>query len=274
VCFRRPIDAALLQLAPQVRFVQQLGAGYDNLDLTAIEAAGVQAANNPGWNTVTVAEHTLLLMLAVLRRFLPAAMSTSGGHFPTMQVMQEHQSRIGELQGTGVGLVGFGAIGQAVAQRLAGFGAQVTYTARHRVDEATETRLNASYLRLDELLRGSQILSLHLPLSESTRHLIGTAELEALPVGAVIINTSRGGLIDEDALRRALESGHLSGAALDVLEAETEDVNAFADMPQVIVTPHLAGTSAASFPRALQQAVANIGRYLRGEPVQHLLTRA
>jgi D-3-phosphoglycerate dehydrogenase len=90
----------------------------------------------------------------------------------------------------------------------------------------------------------------------------------------VIVNTSRGGLIDEDALRRALESGHLSGAALDVLEAETEDVNAFADMPQVIVTPHLAGTSAASFPRALQQAVANIGRYLRGEPVQHLLTRA
>jgi phosphoglycerate dehydrogenase-like enzyme len=213
-------------------------------------------------------------MLALLRRFLPVAMSTHDGHFPTMQVMQEHQSRIGELQRTRVGLVGFGAIGQAVAQRLTGFGAHVAYTARHRVDEATETRLNASHLPLEELLRTSQILSLHLPLSESTWHLVGTAELEALPLGAMIINTSRGGLIDEDALRRALESGHLSGAALDVLEAETEDVNAFADIPQVIVTPHLAGTSAGSFPRAIQQAVANIGRFLRGEPAQHLLTRA
>jgi hypothetical protein len=125
---------------------------------------------------------------------------------------------IGELQATSVGLVGFGAIGQAVAQRLTDFGAQVAYTIRHRVDEATETRLNASSLRLDELLRGSQILSLQLPLSESTRHLIGTAELEALPVGAgdrqhVTRWADRRGRATPGARKRP-PVGHLSGRGI------------------------------------------------------------
>lgn len=273
VCFRRTVDANVLRLAPRVRFVQQFGTGYDNLDLAAIEAAGAQAANNPGWNSITVAEHTVLLMLALLRRFVPAVQSATDGHFATQQFLQQHQPHTAELYDARVGLVGFGSIGQAVAQRLGGFGARVAYTSRNRVHNDTESRLGAQYLSLAELLETSRIVSLHLPLTGDTHHMLGAAELARMPTGAVLINTSRGALVDETALRSALESGHLSGAALDVLESEDNDTNAFADLPQVIVTPHIAGASAASIPRAVHQGAANVLRFLQGEPIQHRLTR-
>ncbi|HVW31434.1 MAG TPA: NAD(P)-dependent oxidoreductase, partial [Acidimicrobiia bacterium] len=166
-----------------------------------------------------------------------------------------------------VGLVGLGSIGEEVARRLSGFGPEVLYTARRRRDEATEARLGARYAPLDELLRRSDIVSLHTPLTDETRHLIGPAELAAMKPGALLVNTSRGGLVDEAALRAAIESGHLGGAALDVLADES--ANPFADLASVVVTPHLAGVSNRSLPRAVQMTVTNIERCLRGEGPEH-----
>jgi phosphoglycerate dehydrogenase-like enzyme len=268
LCARRQVDRHALELAPKVRFIQQFGIGYDNLDVTAIAASGIPAAYNPGFNSVSVAEHTIMLMLALLRRFVAAEGVTRRGSFPTMAFIGEHQARVGELGSSTVGLVGLGSIGQAVAERLAGFGSSVLYTARQRHDEA-ETRLGVGYAPLPDLLAACDLVSLHVPLSPETHHLIGEAELAQMSAGALLVNTSRGPVVDEAALRGAIENGHLGGAAVDVLEDELGEVNPFADLPQVLVTPHIAGTSQKSLPRAMQMAVANIERFLHGEQLEN-----
>ncbi len=273
VTARVRIDARALEILPRLRFIQQLGVGYDNLDLEALQVAGVLASNNPGFNATSVAEHTIALMLLLLHRFVEALDVTRSGAFPTSAFIGANQRLIRELGEETVGLVGFGSIGQAVAARLAGFNTRLVYHARRRVDEATEARLGVRYAPFDELLAASSTVSLHLPSSPETRHLVGTAELAQMQPTAFLINTSRGDLVDELALRQAIGSGQLAGAGLDVLENELSDVNPFADLPQVVVTPHYAGISRSSLPRALQLAAANIGRYVRGEAPLNLVTR-
>ena len=265
---QRKVDAHLLSIVPRVRFVQRVGVGYDNLDLEALQAAGIVAAYTPGSNAFAVAEHTILLMLALLKRFPAAESATRKGSWPTMELFQ---AGLGDLANTTVGLVGFGSIGHAVAQRLAPFGSRLLYTARHALDPETEQKLGVRYASLDDLLASSMIVSLHVPLNEATRRLIGEAELAKMPAGAFLINTSRGEVIDEAALRPAIESGKLGGAALDVLYNESPGGNPFTDLPQVIVTPHIAGGSRAAVGRAIQMALANIARYLRGEPLLDLV---
>ena len=261
---QRKVDARILSILPHVRFIQRVGVGYDNLDLEALQAAGVVAAYTPGANAVAVAEHTILLMLALLKRFPVAESATRKGGWPTMELFQ---AGLGDLANATVGLVGFGSIGRAVAQRLAPFGSHLSYTARHAVDPATEQQFGVRYASLDDLLASSTIVSLHVPLTGDTRRLIGETELAKMPAGAFLVNTSRGEVIDEEALRHAIEGGKLGGAALDVLTNERPGGNPFVDLPQVIVTPHIAGGSRAAVERAIQMALANIARYLRGEPV-------
>jgi len=258
----RKVDARLLSLVPRVRFVQRVGVGYDNLDLGALQAARVVAAYTPGANAAAVAEHTILLMLALLKRFVAAESAVRQGGWPTMELFQ---AGLGDLANTTVGLVGFGNIGRAVAARLLPFGSRLLYMARHAVDPTIEQQFGMRYASLDDLLASSTIVSLHLPLTEATRGLIGEAELAKMPTGSFLINTSRGEVLDEAALRRALVSGKLGGAALDVLRDERPGGNPFADLPQVIVTPHMAGGSRAAVERALQMAIANVARFLRGE---------
>ncbi len=260
---QRKVDARLLSIVPRVRFVQRVGVGYDNLDLEALQAAGVVAAYTPGANAVAVAEHTILLMLVLLKRLTAAESATRQGGWPTMELFQ---AGLGDLSGTTVGLVCFGNTARAVAQRLVPFGSRLQYTSHHAMDPATEQQFGVRYASLEDLLASSTIVSLHVPLTGATRRLIGEAELAKMPAGAFLVNTSRGEVIDEAALRHAIESGKLGGAALDVLYNEGAGGNPFADLPQVIVTPHIAGGSRAAVERALQMALANVARYLRGEP--------
>jgi phosphoglycerate dehydrogenase-like enzyme len=258
----RKIDASTLALAPRVRFVQQASVGYDNLDLAALASTGVLVAYTPGANAVGVAEHTILLMLALLKRLSDADQATRAGRWITNDLIL---AGIGDLAGATIGLVGFGSIGQAVAERLAGFGAEVLYTSRHPVDHSIEARLGVTYRPLPALLAASSIVSLHLPLTSESRGLIGEAQLAQMRPGALLINTSRGEIVDEEALLRSLTSGHLGGAGLDVLEHEENDHNPFANRADVIVTPHVAGASRASVQRIMQLAVANVVRFLAGE---------
>jgi phosphoglycerate dehydrogenase-like enzyme len=258
----RKVDARLLSFVPRVRLVQRVGVGYDNLDLDALQAAGVVAAYTPGANAAAVAEHTILLMLALLKRFVAAESAVRQGGWPTMELFQ---AGVGDLANATVGLVGFGNTGRAVAERLLPFGSRLLYMARHAVDPTIEQQFGMRYASLDDLLASSTIVSLHLPLTEATLGLIGEAELAKMLAGAFLINTSRGEILDEAALRRALVSGKLGGAALDVLRDERPGGNPFADLPQVIVTPHMAGGSRAAVERALQMAMANVARFLRGE---------
>jgi phosphoglycerate dehydrogenase-like enzyme len=258
----RKVDAHLLSFVPRLRFVQRIGAGYDNLDLGALHAAGIIAAYTPGANAVAVAEHTILLMLALLKRIAAAEAATRQGGWPNMELFQ---AGLGDLSNSTVGLVGFGNIGRAVAERLAPFGSHLLYTARHPVDPTTEQQYHVRYASLDDLLASSTIVSLHLPLTETTRGLIGEAKLAKMSPRAFLVNTSRGEVLDEAALHHAIANGKLGGAALDVLCNERPGGNPFADLPQVIVTPHIAGGSRAAVERALQMATANVSRFLRHE---------
>src|SRR3989440_2889275 len=145
----RKVDARLLSLAPRVRFVQRVGVGYDNLDLAALQAAGVVAAYTPGANAVAVAEHTILLMLALLKQFVAAESSVRQGNWPMIELAQ---AGLGELSNAKVGLVGFGNIGRAVAERLAPFGSRLLYMSRHAVDPATDHQFGLHHASLDDLL--------------------------------------------------------------------------------------------------------------------------
>jgi phosphoglycerate dehydrogenase-like enzyme len=207
-------------------------------------------------------------MLALLRRFPAAESATRKGEWPTLELVQ---AGLGDLANAKVGLVGFGSIGRAVAHRLLSFESHLLYTARHPVDSATEQQFGVQYASLDDLLTSSSIVSLHVPLTEDTRRLIGEVEFAKMPAGSFLINTSRGEVIDEAALRAAIVGGKLGGAALDVLYNETPGGNPFTDLPQVIVTPHMGGGSRAAVGRAIQMAIANIARYLRGEPLLDLV---
>jgi phosphoglycerate dehydrogenase-like enzyme len=258
---RRPIDRATLAKLPNLRFVQMIGVGTDAIEREALAEAGVVAAYNPGVNSAGAAEHVIMLMLALIKRLPASERMSRAGRFLTGEIIS---SGIDDLAGATVGIVGMGHIGRAVAQRLASFDAHIVYASRRPVVDVEE-RLGAVRLPLPELLRRSGILTLHVPLTPATHHLVGAAELELMPVGSWLINAGRGGLVDEAALRAAIRGGHLAGAALDVLEDETRGSNPFADMPEVLVTPHLGGGSRRSMDAVVERSTANIRRFLAGE---------
>src|SRR5260221_10538915 len=220
----RKVDARLLSFVPRVRLVQRVGVGYDNLDLSALQAAGVVAAYTPGANAVAVAEYTILLMLALLKRFVAAESAARQGRWPTMELFQ---AGLGDLANATVGLVGFGNIGRAVAERLAPFGSHLLYTARHAVDPAIEQQFNARYASLDDLLASSTIVSLHLPLTGASRGLIGETELAKMQAGRFLINNSPREILHEQALPRPLFSGKHGGAGLDRLPDQRPRGNTF-----------------------------------------------
>jgi phosphoglycerate dehydrogenase-like enzyme len=236
--------------------------GYDNLDLQALRAGGVEAAYTPGANARAVAEHTILLMLALVKRFVAAESGVRQGGWPNAELLQ---AGLGDLSTATIGLVGMGSIGRSVAERLLPFGSRLLYTARHPVDSTIEQRLSARYTSLDDLLASSTIVSLHVPLTDDTKALIGEAELAKMRSGALLINTSRGEIVDETALRQALVSGHLGGAGLDVLRDERPGGDPFVDLPQMIVTPHIAGASRAGVAQMLEMALTNVARFLSGQ---------
>ena len=262
------LPARRLALCPRVRFIERLGVGLEGIDVAAIAATGIPAAYTPGANAVAVAEHTILLVLALTKRFLAAEAYTRAGRSSPVGFNTEG---INDLAGATVGLVGLGHIGKAVAERLRPFGSRLLYHTRHRVDAATEARLGVTHCGLAELLAASQIVSLHLPISQETRHIIGERELAMMPRGALLINTARGAHVDQDALRRAIEGGRLAGAGLDSVDPGPDGSNPFADLPQVIVTPHTGSLSRGGWNGIRDMAMANIARFVAGEPVTDLI---
>ena len=264
---RRPIGPDEIAAAPALRLIQMIGAGFDPVDRAAASAAGVQLAYNPGVNATGAAEHTIMLMLALIKQLPASVGATSAGRFEPGEIIG---AGIDDLRDATVGLIGMGHIGRAVAERLVPFGASIVYHARHAVADA-EDRLGARRLPIPELLRVSTIVSLHVPLTTQTHHLIGRAELESMPRGSYLVNAGRGGLVDEEALRDAVTTGHLAGAALDVIEAESTGRNPFADAPRILVTPHVGGGSRNSMAGVVERCTANIRRLLDGEPLVDLV---
>ena len=245
-----PVMAEAMDASPNLRVIARHGVGVDDVDLQAAAARGIVVTRAPGSNTTAVAEHTMAMILALAKQLRPIGAHLAAGHW------REGTPPVRDIAGMRLGLVGFGAIGQAVAGMAAAFGMDVAHC--RRPDGGA----------LAALLPRSDVLSLHLPLTPETHHLIDAAALAALPKGAFVINTARGGLVDEAALAAALDAGHIAGAALDVFEGEPPGVaHPLRNHPLAIVTPHVSGTTPRSLIAMGVMAAECIAAVLTGAPV-------
>jgi D-3-phosphoglycerate dehydrogenase len=258
------VDEALLSAAPRVRWVHKWGIGIDSIDQAALRRRGIGLAITAGANSQPVAELALALMLAVNRRIPFVNRVMREGQWPTPQMRETCY----QIQGKTVGLFGFGQIGRRLAQLLLGFDVRIVYNDAQRAPIDVEQRLRAQAVDLTPLLAQSDILSLHAPLTEATRHLINRQSLAAMKRGAILINTSRGGLVDEAALHAALVDGHLRGAGLDAFDPEPPSpANPLLQLEQVVVTPHAGGGVFDNVEHVARHAFGNIARWASGQAV-------
>ena len=258
-------DVELARLCPRLKLVQTTSAGYDAIDVASLNRMGIQVANNYGGNAPAVAEHTIGLMVSVVRKLVLQFESTRSGDW-FGAIGQEEWTRPYEIAGKTVGIVGMGHIGRQVARRLQGWDCSIVYYDPIDPPADLVEQLSLRALSMDEVLRESDIVTLHTMLNAQTRGLIGTRELKMMKPTAVVINTCRGGVVDEAALIRALRDGEIAGAALDVFEQEpTPRDNPLLTMGNVVVTPHMAGVSVEAFPRNAGFGLQNIARVIRGE---------
>ncbi len=257
----KPVTAEVIAAAPRLRLIQKLGVGVNTIDLEAAAARRIAVANMPGTNSQAVAEMTLMLMMATLRRaaYFDRITRAGDGWRPDLDLLDTS----GEIAGRTIGLVGFGEGPKRLAPALTALGARVLYTAR-----APKPDIPYPFAPLDELLAQADIVSLHIPATAETRGLIGPAALARMKTGAMIINTARGELIDEAALVAALASGHIAGAGLDVFASEPAGAdNPLFAFPQVVAAPHIAWLTPETLQRSVAAARENCRRLAAGEPL-------
>lgn len=258
-----PITADLIAAAPRLRLIQKVGVGVNTIDLEAARARGIAVCNMPGTNSRAVAEMTLLLMLAALRKLSWFDARTRAGR--GWPLAPETQDDLGEIAGRTVGLVGYGAVPQILAPVLVALGARVLYTAQSAKDGAV-----AEWRTLPALLAESDVVSLHAPLTDATKGMIGPDALARMKPGAVLVNTARGALVDEAALAAALRSGRIGTAGLDVFIHEPAGTdNPLFALPNVVVAPHVAWLTMETLDRSLAVAADNCRRLRAGEPLRH-----
>ena len=259
---RLPIDAGVLTAATHLKMIQRTGVGTEMLDVEAIKQHGIPVYVNAGVNAQSVAEHTLTLILACLKRLPQINQQTHQGVWKKQQVGVTTR----ELKGKTVALVGMGNIGRLVAQMLQPFGAKVVYTDVFRQTEEVESRLGLTYYdSFEAMLPVADILSFHCPLTKENTEMLNSKTLSMIKDGAIVINTARGKLINPDDLYDALQSGHLSSAALDThYEEPIKDGYKLAELENVILTPHIGGLSYEAFHQMMADAVENIVAFEEG----------
>ncbi|MEX2616089.1 MAG: 2-hydroxyacid dehydrogenase [Alphaproteobacteria bacterium] len=255
------VDEQLFRDGPKLKLIQLLSAGYDSADLEATKRAGVPLCNNGGANSPAVSEHAILLMLAVSRQLVRQHKSVSSGNWRGNSTPRVH-----EVGGKTLGIIGLGTIGKKTARLARAFGMQVNYYDIARLTADQEDALGVRFRLLRELLRTSDIVSLHTPLNASTHHLIGAEELKLMQPHAILVNTARGPVIDEDALYTALTDGTITAAGLDVFDQEPpKPDNPLFTLDNVILTAHLAGPTFESNTARVRNSFDNVQRVARGE---------
>ena len=264
------LSGAVLKAAKKVKLIQLVSAGFDELDLELCRKLGIQVANNGGTNAQDVAEHTVALILGVYRRLVDLDKFARTNRWDELEIgLSTHT-----ISGKTVGIIGLGHIGRQVARLLRGFGAYLIYNDVEEAQPELERELRISRLGLVELLQTSDIVTLHVPLTEQTRHLIGRRELSHMKTTALLINTCRGQVIDEQALTSILKVNRIMGAGLDVLEEEPPDINhPLLSLENVLITPHVAGVTLDTWRRRSEIIYQNMQRVWEGnDPLSPLLT--
>lgn len=258
-----PVSAAVIEAAPNLRLIQKIGVGVNTIDLEAAKARGVAVANMPGTNSQAVAEQALTLMLAALRRTVYFDARTREG--AGWQSEPDVFDQVGEIGGRTVGLVGFGAIPGCLAPVLKALGARVIYTAQTPKPDAA-----AEWRSLDDLLGEADIVSLHVPLNDDTEHMIDAAAIARMKPGVVLVNTARGGLVDQAALVDGLRTGKVAAAGLDVFAQEPiADGEPLLALENVVLAPHIAWLTPETLARSLSVAFENCKRIRDGAELLH-----
>lgn len=253
-------DAAVAQ-AQRLRLIQMCGQGLDKIPVELAKSRGIAVANAGGTNSTAVAEMAMLLMLAAYRRLIQIDSAVRNGYWPKYEL----RMHFWEIESKTVGIIGLGTIGKKVAQRLGGFECRKLYYDIVRADPVVEQALGVEYTPLNELLRRVDILTLHVPLTPQTRGLINAEAISQMKPSAVIVNTSRGPVIEEDALYRSLVEGRIAGAGLDVFEQEPTPDKPLLHLDQVVVSPHVAGGTIEAARRTIRAAYENVVRIHNGQ---------
>ena len=264
ICWGLPLDR-IHEGPGKLKLLQTLGAGTDGVPKVELHRRGIPVAGNGGANSIAVAEWTVLLIVAALRR-LTQLIDDLGANRYNTPAYAEGWEKMPELTAKRVGIVGFGRIGQDVALRLGGWGCELVYFDQRQIDPARERACHASRASLDELLQTSDIVTIHTPLTDGTRGMIGAAQLGRMKPTAVLVNTGRGPIVDEAALIEALQKGALAGAGLDVTETEPLPLDSpLLQMDNVFLTPHTAGLTLEARQKALGFAAENANRLVAGQ---------
>jgi phosphoglycerate dehydrogenase-like enzyme len=263
ILFPPVLSNDVLRAAKQLKLIQLVSAGFDKMDVELCRELGIPIANNGGANSIDVAEHAVMLMLACYRRLCEMDANVRTGGWRAI----DSGIQTFALYGKTVGIVGLGNIGRRVAQLLRPFGVELVYADAFEAPAEVERELGVQRLPLDDLLEAADIVTLHVPLNDATRSLIGARELGLMKPSAVLVNTCRGPVVDEHALAQALQTGVIAGAGLDVLVAEPpEDDNPLLGMANVILTPHTAGVTHDTWERRGRFIFENLERVWEGEP--------
>ncbi len=259
---RNPLSNDFYNTAKKMKLVQLISAGYNTLDLEAARKAGVPIANNGGANSVAVAEHAVMLILASLKKLAWQHKNCVEGKW---RVGDFAETRLYELEGKTVGIVGLGNIGKKVARRLHGFDVKIVYYDIFRLPEHEEDALGVRFVLLDELLKMADVVTLHVPLSAQTKDMISERQLNLMKPTAVLVNTCRGPVVDEIALHKALITKRIAGAGLDVMvnEPPSKD-NPLLNVENITITPHTAGPTWENWAKAFRNAFDNILRVHAG----------
>jgi glyoxylate reductase len=262
------VDQELLDAAPRLRVVSQMAVGVDNIDVAACTRRGIPVGNTPGVLTETTADLAWALLMATARRVVEAEAYTRSGAWKTWEPM----GLLGrDVYGATLGIIGLGAIGAAVARRAGGFGMRILYYSRHRKPEL-EAELGLEHHPMEEVLRESDFVSLHTALTPETRHLIGAKELALMKPSAILINTTRGPVVDQAALAAALGSGTIAAAGLDVFEQEPAPLDdPILQLPNVVALPHIGSASIATRGRMARMAADNLLAALSGQRPPNLV---
>ncbi len=260
-----PVTREVLQAHPGLKVIGQFGVGTNNIDLPAARELGVVVTNTPDVLTAATADLTLGLILATVRRFIEGDQMMRNDRFAGWQPLLLLGRSLDHMR---LGIVGMGRIGEAVARRAQAFGMSVVFSSRRELPDLEE-RLGAVQVSFEELLRTSDVVSLHTPLTAETRHMIDQDALGRMKQGSYLVNTSRGEVIDERALAQALRAGHLGGAGLDVFESEPRVRPELAELPQCVLLPHLGSATWEARREMARLAASGIRDVLRGIEPRH-----
>jgi glycerate dehydrogenase len=264
ICNKLPMRGDILIQLPALKLIAVAATGVDNVDLAFCRTHGIAVCNTRGYAVNSLPEHALMLMLALRRNLIAYRDDVSAGHWREAKQFCLLDYPIGDLQGAKLGIIGYGTLGQSMARLGRAVGMEVLIAERKNVSLIREGRV-----RFEDALRQSDVISLHCPLTDETRNLIGAAELQLMKSDAILINTARGGLLDDEALVEALRQKKIAGAGIDVLRVEPpSEPNPLLEMklPNLIVTPHNAWASRQAMQRLANQLIENLEAFVRGEP--------